>query len=181
MLDYEELNRLALEAGFTRSAPLKVSTIELKKEVRDMCAVNTCHNYGKNWACPPGCGTLEECAERLKAFENGILVQTTGEVEDSMDFEGIGEATKKHGENFTRLFEMLRERYPKMLGISAGSCGRCKECTYPDAPCRFPDKMTSSMEAYGMLVLDVCKKNDLQYYYGPTTITYTSCFLLGED
>ena len=29
-----------------------------------------------------------------------------------------------------------------------------------------------------MLVLDVCKKNDMQYYYGENTITYTSCFLL---
>ena len=31
MLDYEKLNRMALEAGFTRSAPMKASTIELKQ------------------------------------------------------------------------------------------------------------------------------------------------------
>ena len=37
------------------------------------------------------------------------------------------------------------------------------------------------MEAYGMLVLEVCKANDLQYYYGPTTITYSSCFLIREE
>ena len=68
-----------------------------------------------------------------------------------------------------------------MLGISAGSCKRCKDCTYPDKPCRFPELRTSSMEAYGMLVLEVCKANDLQYYYGPTTITYSSCFLIREE
>ena len=32
-----------------------------------------------------------------------------------------------------------------------------------------------------MLVLEVCKANDLQYYYGPTTITYSSCFLIREE
>ena len=29
-----------------------------------------------------------------------------------------------------------------------------------------------------MLVLEVCKANGLAYYYGPETMTYTSCFLL---
>lgn len=181
MLDYEKLNKMALEAGFTRSAPLKTSTIELKQEVRDMCAVNTCGQYDKNWACPPGCGTLDECRERIGAFEEGILVQTTGDVEDSMDFEGIMAADEAHKQNFTRLFDALRAEYTDMLGISAGTCTRCKECTYPDKPCRFPELRTSSMEAYGMLVLEVCKANNLQYYYGPTTITYSSCFLLKEN
>ena len=69
MLDYEKLNRMALEAGFTRSAPMKASTIELKQEVRDMCAANTCGQYDKNWACPPGCGTLDECRARIAEYE----------------------------------------------------------------------------------------------------------------
>ena len=29
-----------------------------------------------------------------------------------------------------------------------------------------------------MLVMEVCKANDLQYYYGSNAIAYTSCFLL---
>ena len=65
-----------------------------------------------------------------------------------------------------------------MLPIGAGCCTKCKVCTYPDAPCRFPDQAFSSMEAYGMLVTQVCKANGLEYYYGPCTIAYTSCYLL---
>jgi hypothetical protein len=34
------------------------------------------------------------------------------------------------------------------------------------------------MEAYGLLVSDVCQKAGLPYYYGKQTITYTSCILL---
>ena len=38
--------------------------------------------------------------------------------------------------------------------------------------------MISSMEAYGMVVLEVCRANGLQYYYGADKMAYTSCFLL---
>ena len=55
---------------------------------------------------------------------------------------------------------------------------KCKPCTCPDAPCRFPDQAFSSMEAYGMLVMQVCQANHLDYYYGPGKIAYTSCYLL---
>ena len=68
--------------------------------------------------------------------------------------------------------------WPGLLALGAGTCTRCKECTYPDAPCRFPDKRVSSMEACGLVVMDTCKANGLGYYYGPQSIAYTSCFLL---
>ena len=64
------------------------------------------------------------------------------------------------------------------MAIGAGACTKCRECTYPDAPCRFPKQAFASMEAYGMLVLQVCKSNNMKYYYGPNTIAYTSMFLL---
>ncbi len=46
-MNYEELSKLAEEAGFSAWAPLDVSTIQLKPEVRDMCAANSCGQYGK--------------------------------------------------------------------------------------------------------------------------------------
>ena len=72
----------------------------------------------------------------------------------------------------------LRKFYPNMLPMGAGCCTKCKTCTCPDAPCRFPDQAFSSMEAYGMLVMQVCQANHLDYYYGPGKIAYTSCYLL---
>ena len=33
-------------------------------------------------------------------------------------------------------------------------------------------------EAYGMVVSEVCKKNDIPYYYGPGTLTYVGCVLV---
>ena len=72
----------------------------------------------------------------------------------------------------------LRKFYPNMLPMGAGCCTKCKTCTCPEAPCRFPDQAFSSMEAYGMLVMQVCQANHLDYYYGPGKIAYTSCYLL---
>lgn len=60
----QKILELALEQGFTHTAPLDPGTLELLPEVRDMCAENSCGKYDKNWACPPACGTLEECREK---------------------------------------------------------------------------------------------------------------------
>ena len=178
MPDMKELLRMAEEAGFTYAAPLDPATIELKEEVRAMCADNSCGKYGHCWSCPPGCGELADCAARVAGFRTGLLVQTVGELEDSMDVEAMMDTEATHKEHFQALYTTLRRTYPDMLALGAGCCKQCAQCSYPDAPCRFPEKMISSMEAYGMLVLEVCQRNHLQYYYGPNTIAYTSCFLL---
>lgn len=177
-MTYEQLSQLAEEAEFSAWAPLDVSTIELKLEVREMCAVNSCGQYGKRWSCPPGCGTLEECTRRIAACTHGILVQTYGDIEDGFDFEAMMEIEADHKAHFMQMYDKLRASGAQVLAIGAGCCTQCAQCTYPDAPCRFPDKMVSSMEAYGMIVLEVCKANGLQYYYGADKMAYTSCFIM---
>ena len=74
-MTYEQLCEMARDAGFSAWAALNPATIELKTEVRDMCAANSCGQYGKRWSCPPGCGTLEECGEKLRSYTHGILVR----------------------------------------------------------------------------------------------------------
>ena len=174
----DALARLADRCGFTHRALLDISTIDLKPEVRGMCAENTCGLYGRRWSCPPGCGTLRECEERLRGFSRGILVQTVGEVEDSFDFEGMARIEQVHKESFDAMYAALRADGVRTLALGAGGCTRCQRCTYPDAPCRFPESMVSSMEAYGMLVLEVCRANGLKYYYGPGALAFTGCFLV---
>lgn len=143
-----------------------------------MCAA--CRMYDKRWSCPPGCGELETCREKIGGFGQGILVQTVGELEDSMDYEAMMEAETQQKDHFAAMYKLLRQREIPVLALGAGCCTQCRECTYPNEPCRFPDKMVSSMEAFGMEVSAVCKANGLPYYYGPNTIAYTSCFLFIE-
>ena len=178
MPDIGYLKKLAEEAGFTNAGMLDASTIVLRDEVRDMCAANSCGVYGKNWSCPPGCGEIEDLRGVIAKYHTGILVQTVGQLEDEFDGEGIMETEAAHKAHFDDMHARLLNEWPGLLALGAGTCRRCTTCTYPDAPCRFPDRRVSSMEAYGMLVLEVCKANGMKYYYGPDTIAYTSCFLL---
>ena len=90
-MEYKELEKLALDTGFSYAAELDASTLELRQEVRDMCGANTCGMYGRNLACPPACGTLEECRKQVEEYGHGIIVQTVGDVEDSMDFARVSE------------------------------------------------------------------------------------------
>ena len=174
----QELTALAEKIGFEHAGALDPATIELKEEVREMCASGKCAMYDKRWSCPPGCGTLDDCRELLKGYTHGILVQSVGELEDSFDIETMMDTEKLQKERFLAFTDAVREQYPDCLPMAAGACTICKECTYPDAPCRFPEQKMSSMEALGMLVVEVCKANGLPYFYGENTIAYTSCFLL---
>ena len=178
MADYNALKELALSCGFSHVGNLDADTIEVHPEVRDSCASNKCQAYDKNWACPPACGTLEECSERIHKYKKGLILQTTGELEDSLDFETMMEIAEEHGKHMDAYCDEIRKQYPDALIIGDGQCKRCKTCTYPDEPCRFPEKMSSAMEALGMVVSDVCARNDIPYYYGPGTLTYVGCVLI---
>ena len=61
--------------------------------------------------------------------------------------------------------------------VWVGITSICKECTYPDAPCRFPEMMFPSMEACGLFVSKVCTDNGVAYNYGDEKIAYTCCVL----
>ena len=90
-MDIAALREEALAAGFTLAEPMKIETIKLREEVREMCAVNKCHAYNTNWSCPPNCGTIAECQERVQQYETGLIVETTGQLEDDFDFETMEE------------------------------------------------------------------------------------------
>jgi len=176
--DTEALVREAIDTGFSQAGELNVKALIFMPEVREMCSADRCRQYDRNWRCPPGCGSIEDAAERAAQYSYGILVQTIGHMEDEFDYESISDAGAKHGKNFTALVEKLKARYPDMLPMGAGTCTLCETCTYPDAPCRFPDQSISSMEAYGLWVSKVCQLSGVPYYNGKDTITYTSCYLL---
>ncbi len=172
----------AKDCGFTLAAPLSVETIRLREEVREMCAVNKCRAYNTNWSCPPACGTVAECQKRVDSYEGGIIVQTTGTLEDDFDYEAMEETARKHAKAFAGFTRSLRSEHPELelLPLGTGACMTCGKCTYPDAPCRFPELMSSPMEGYGMVISEVCKANGVPYNHGRGTLTYVGCYLFKQ-
>ncbi len=86
------------------------------------------------------------------------------------------------GKNATKKFlfelkETLKSDGCDFFALGCGGCELCKKCTYPDAPCRFPDKATPSVEACGINVVELSKKIGIKYNNGPNTVTYF-CIIL---
>lgn len=180
-MDKNELLKKAEEASFEYFGILDINTIKLLPDVRQMCEVNTCRMYGKNWSCPPGCGSLEDCEAIVAKYNTGIIVQTVGKLNNSFDYRGMMELEDKHKERSLVLRDSLVDGYKDLLLLGVGACTICKECTYPEEACRFPDKMISSLESFGIFVTQLCKDNEIAYYYGKDTLSYTSCILLKTD
>jgi predicted metal-binding protein len=171
-----ELNKLikeALATGFTVAAEIKTDTLRFMPEVRNMCKADLCHSYNKNWTCPPACGTIEECAARASKYSSGILVQCVGNLEDSFDIDGMEALSRRHKECFEKLLEGLRSQKVDFLSLGAGACTICTKCSYPDNPCRFPDKAVTSMEASGLWVSD-----PITLYHGKKLVTCTMIFIV---
>ena len=168
---------LARELGFTAAQPLKVSTLHPRTDVRAMCAEDKCRAYGKNWTCPPHCGTLEQCESRIRSYSEGILLQVVGKMGKDIDSRAYRQTEQRFLELFYAFSERIREQYPDALCLGAGGCRVCRECAWPEA-CRFPGKACSSMEAYGLFVTEVCRENGVAYHHGERTVTYTGCVLI---
>lgn len=177
-MDLKTLIKEAEDAGFSTVLPLDVSTLELRDDVRAACAENKCGQFGKNWTCPPACGELEELKTRISSYKHGVIVETSGELEDEFDYETTMEIFAKHQRTMISFARRLEGQTGKLLALGAGACTVCKECAYPE-PCRNPGVKISSMESYGLLVSDICKKNGAEYYHGKNTQTFVGCYLIG--
>lgn len=178
-MEEAQLLELAARCGFDHFGPLNTAALKFEPAVRDMCAADRCRSYGRCWTCPPACGTLEEISAQAAAYTGGVLLQSTGQLEDDFDVETMMDTERLQKERFRAFVDQVRAVLPGCLPMSSGACTVCPQCTCPDAPCRFPELAIPSMEAYGLVVSQVCESSGLPYYYGPKTITYTACVLTG--
>ncbi|MDR2575198.1 MAG: DUF2284 domain-containing protein [Treponema sp.] len=175
------LEKFALDCGFTRTGRLDPASMKLRHEVREACAADKCGSYGKSWSCPPAAGSLEECEKRLAGYKSGLILQTTGNTEDSFDYESmtrIGEDHNGHLHDFQEKLNSFFSGEKSWLLLGSGPCKICDQCSYPESLCNYPEKMIVPVEAMGIVVSDLCGANNVPYYWGSGTITYTGCVLI---
>lgn len=167
--------------GFYDCGWVDTQDVKFRQEIRKMCEVNTCRAYGTTWACPPAVGTVEECRDRVQAYKKMLVLSGRYELEDSFDFEGMQDGMKKFKEASRALNDYLRPTGMKYLLLSNEGCDLCKKCTYPDAPCRFPEKATGSLEGYGIFVSELANQAGIKYNNGPNTVTYFGALICDDD
>ena len=60
-----DIQKEAIALGFDAAAAFDPAILEARQDVRDMCNADKCMIFGKNWGCPPHCGTVEECQKKM--------------------------------------------------------------------------------------------------------------------
>ena len=167
----------ATNSGLTQWGLIKTAELRFYPQIRQICEGNSCRGYGKTWACPPAVGTLEECTNRVLQYENMLLFSQKFELEDSFDFESMEHGMKTFKVTVDRFAEAVKEHMDDALILSNEGCGRCRDCTYPDAPCRFPDKLYPSIEGFGFIVSELAQQAGIKYNNGPNTVTFFGAVL----
>lgn len=174
---------MVLDCGVKKAAVLTSEDIKLSAEFRKSCELNQCGAYGRNWACPPSIGPIDELMSKVESYPYGILYQTIYDIEDSFDIEGMDEAARSHRALALSINEQLLAGAAgdDYLHLVAGGCRKCKVCAKAtDEPCRFPNEVLYPMEGYGIDVYNTSKSTQLKYINGKNTVTYFGLILFKE-
>ncbi len=154
---------------------IPTEALHFSERVRHICETE-CPMYGKTWACPPGVGSVEACVARCRTYPEALLLTTVTEVRDIADMEETL-ATRAEHEAVTREAEkLLRAQGLETYVLSTEACVICEKCAYPDAPCRFPDKMYPCVESHAILVTDVAEQYGIEFISGNVVTWFSILF-----
>lgn len=123
---------------------------------RFLALCRECPNFGRSWACPPLDPALEA---ELQGYREATLFLTKI-IPDKRYYEGANAspdlARRMLLRERMRLDPMLLERERTLGGRVFSFVGSCAYCTGPQGctrlqglPCRHPDKVRPSLEAFG--------------------------------
>ena len=152
-----------------------IDTAELTfaERVRYICE-HECPMYNTTWACPPAVGTVDECRRRVMAFEEGLMFATITEVSDIANIEETLSTRAAHEAITRSITALVASRSAETLTLSTEACAHCAHCSYPDAPCRHPDRMYPCVESHGILVTDLAERHDIDFLAGNNLVTWFS-------
>ena len=175
-MDRQKLEAQLAELPLYEYAFIKTEELLFSERVRYICQTE-CPMYNTTWACPPAVGTVEACQKRVMAFEEGLLIATITEVSDIANIEETLATRSDHEEITRQVLAMVREQAARTLTLSTEACAHCAHCTWPDAPCRCPDRMFPCVESHGILVTDLAEKHGIDFLAGSNLVTWFSLIL----
>lgn len=144
--------------------------------VRMVCK-QECERYGTTWACPPGVGELEECERFFHTYPQGLFFSTVAEVRDVLDMEEMLGTRQAHEEITGQIADYMTQKSLDTFVLSTESCDICEQCTYPEKPCRFPEKMHPCLEGYGIVVPEIVEREQMEYMLGGNAVLWFSLIL----
>lgn len=176
----KEMDRLLNIPGIFQYRVLDPKEIPFSKAVADACRANACGKYNTCWTCPPGVGEYTTLEKNIHKYDTAIVFTCKYDLEDCFDFEGMMHGQQETMSILYSIADELRFEGQDFLMLGCAGCNLCEQCTYPDAPCRFPDKAVVSVEACGIDVVKLAEVFQLKYNNGANTVTYFCIVLLKE-
>ena len=159
---------------------INADEIPFDKKSRQYCSANLCGEYGRTWTCPPAAGETEECLNRVKSFEKAFVFTHKGYISDMKDSLQIDILRNETMDILYSVCEKLRKDGVSYLALGCSGCKLCGKCTYPDAPCRFPEKAVYPVEAFCVDVASLASKIGFDYLAGANIVTFF-CIILFEE
>ena len=156
---------------------IETNRIPFSESVVEACRANRCGKYATCWTCPPGVGTLAELQRRITSYEKAAVFTCKYDLEDCFDFEGMTEGAIATQKLLLQIVGQMKADGVEVSALGCEGCILCEKCTYPDAPCRYPDKAIPSVEACGINVVELARNIGLNYNNGSDTVTYF-CIIL---
>lgn len=158
----------------------KPSLIAYEQEIREICEGNSCRRYGSTWACPPAVGTIEECRNRCLQYNTMLVFTGKFMIRNSFDLKGMLRGMADFKQLARELESAVKPCLKDYLVLSNEGCDTCESCTYPQAPCRFPEQLHHSLEGYGFIVSELAKQAGINYNNGENSITYFGALLFND-
>lgn len=179
---YQKFINTAVSLGADKAAIIPGKGVVTSPEFRKACQANACGYYGRCWMCPPDVGSIHALIERVRGYSWALVYQSIHQLEDSLDIEGMQQASQRHGTVSRAIERALRPALPEgYLHLICGGCQFCDACAKRDGqPCRAPGEARASLESHGIDVYHTVEGTGLRYINGTDTVTYFSMILFGE-
>ena len=149
-----------------QASPIEMPLFRQKYQDREnfMNYCRECPHYGRLWSCPPLpfdadaflapypwanllCVQIHLDEETIRAADTAEKIKETG-------WEIVSQA-KRETEEKMRVLEAM---VPGSVSLSSGGCGLCEGCARKEGlPCRKPEEMCYSMDAFGLDLTAVTK------------------------
>lgn len=179
--EMEQAVKIAVNSGFHHAVWIDSKELIFDAALRKYCEENLCGNYGKNYACPPDCGTAVDMEERVRKYKKALVLQTITQVEDIMDSQETKAVKKRHNQKTREFVARMEENGKQGLIIMAGSCSLCANCGIQEGmPCRFPRKIASCLSAYCINAQKMAENCGLEYWCKDNRVAFFSVYLTEE-
>lgn len=176
MITKEYIEEKITEYPILEYAFFDTSELNFYPNVRTICE-KECPQYGKSWSCPPGVGTLEECKERCIKYKNAFIFSTISDVKDMFNMDEMLATRTEHIQIVNEIKKNIFNQEEDILILTAESCSICSKCSYPNGPCKQPEKMYPCIESQTIIVTEICENHKLSFFNGYNTVTWF-CLIL---